>query len=82
MHAIYSVRAALTAELQSADEIGSRCELSRAAVAAALRELRRAGEAEFVELDDAFRWRLTPRPGVASGRGTNPAAADEPRRQN
>jgi hypothetical protein len=53
------VRAVLTRQLQSADELGARCGLPTSIVAACLRELRRRGEAEFVQSSpNGFLWRV------------------------
>ena len=53
------VRAVLSWQLQSADDVGVRCGLPTSIVAASLRELRRRGEAEFVQINpDTFRWRI------------------------
>jgi DNA-binding IclR family transcriptional regulator len=71
MSAIDRVRGALTGELRTAAELGARCRLPTATVAECLRELRRAGEAEFVEQDTAFRWRLS-----ARGTGRQSVRAD------
>jgi hypothetical protein len=56
------VQAVLDDELRSAAYIAVRCGLVTSAVEAGLRELRRRGLAEFVEVrTGTFRWRLAPK---------------------
>jgi hypothetical protein len=63
------VRAVLTRQLQSADELGARCGLPTSIVAACLRELRRRGEAEFVQSSpNGFQWRV---PAERGGRASD-----------
>jgi hypothetical protein len=63
------VRAVLTRQLQSADELGARCGLPTSIVAACLRELRRRGEAEFVQSSaNGFQWRV---PAERDGRASD-----------
>jgi len=59
------VRAVLSRQLQSADDVSARCGLPTSIVAASLRELRRRGEAEFVQINaGTFRWRTTSAQGT------------------
>jgi hypothetical protein len=57
MTSLQRVRSVLDREYRTAKELGGRCGLSAAATAGALGQLRRRGEAEFINSGNFAVWR-------------------------